>query len=57
MYPDRQSAYCSGIKEGNLYKRGKDDKGFKKRRFVLTRKDHGHTLSYFVKDRDVSKYF
>lgn len=55
IYPDRQSAYCSGIKEGNLYKRGRDDKSFKKRRFVLTRKDNGHTLSYFVKEKDVSE--
>ena len=53
IYPDRQSAYCSGIKEGNLYKRGRDDKSFKKRRFVLTRKDNGHTLSYFVKEKDI----
>lgn len=57
IYPDKQSAYCSGIKEGYLYKRGRDDRNFKKRRFVLARKDTGHTLSYYVKDRDVSTSF
>ena len=55
IYPDRQTAYCSGIKEGYLYKRGRDDKGFKKRRFCLTRKLNGHTLLYFIKEKDVSK--
>ncbi|XP_052069925.1 arf-GAP with dual PH domain-containing protein 1-like isoform X2 [Mytilus californianus] len=54
IYPDRQTAYCSGIKEGFLYKRGRDDKGFKRRRFCLTRKLNGHSLLYFIKEKDTA---
>ena len=45
--------YLSGHKEGYLWKRGKDDKHFKKRRFVLDATEN--TLKYFTKD-DVGIY-
>ena len=45
---DRQVAYCTGYKEGYLMKRGKDDKKFCNRRFVLSQSEN--TLKYYNKD-------
>lgn len=43
-------AYLSGYKEGMLFKKGKDDKAFLKRRFVLDTTEN--TLKYFKKEDD-----
>ena len=50
MDPDKQ-VYLAGFREGYLWKRGKDDKKFQKRRFVLSETDN--TLKYYNKE-DVS---
>lgn len=50
MDPEKQ-AYLAGFREGYLWKRGKDDKKFQRRRFVLSETDN--TLKYYNKD-DVS---
>jgi len=50
--PGGTAHYESGRKDGFLWKRGKDDKQFKKRRFVLNTEEG--TLKYYVKP-DVSK--
>ncbi|KAJ8363502.1 hypothetical protein SKAU_G00123330 [Synaphobranchus kaupii] len=47
-----QQAYCSGFYEGTLWKKGKDNKQFLKRRFILSERDF--TLKYFTRD-DESK--
>ncbi|KAG7491643.1 hypothetical protein MATL_G00005850 [Megalops atlanticus] len=47
-----QHAYSSGFYEGILWKKGKDNKQFLKRRFVLSAKDF--TLKYFTRE-DQSK--
>ncbi|XP_061085100.1 arf-GAP with dual PH domain-containing protein 2-like isoform X2 [Conger conger] len=47
-----QQAYCSGFYEGTLWKKGKDNKQFLKRKFILSEKDF--TLKYFTRD-DASK--
>ncbi|KAL5018750.1 hypothetical protein ScPMuIL_004472 [Solemya velum] len=38
--PDKQTAYCSHIKEGYLMKRGKRDKRFQKRKFILSKSEN-----------------
>ncbi|XP_034400180.1 arf-GAP with dual PH domain-containing protein 2-like isoform X4 [Cyclopterus lumpus] len=45
-YP--QQAYCSDLFESTLWKKGKDNKQFLKRSFLLSRKDF--TLRYFIKE-------
>uniref|UniRef100_A0A3Q3WAA1 ArfGAP with dual PH domains 2 n=1 Tax=Mola mola TaxID=94237 RepID=A0A3Q3WAA1_MOLML len=45
---DLQQAYCSGLFESTLWKKGKDHKQFFKRTFLLSRKDF--TLRYFIKE-------
>lgn len=51
--------YTCNIKEGYLWKKGKDDKAFQKRRFVLDTTEN--TLKYFNKDEvqfiQLLKYF
>ncbi|XP_014674773.1 PREDICTED: arf-GAP with dual PH domain-containing protein 1-like [Priapulus caudatus] len=42
-----------GVKEGYLYKRGKDDHRFQLRRFFLN--EHDYTLRYFVKENKEPK--
>ncbi|KAK3090646.1 hypothetical protein FSP39_013373 [Pinctada imbricata] len=49
--PDKQTSYNSTRKEGVLYKRGRDDKRFHKRKFVLCRETN--RLSYY--SREVSR--
>ena len=43
-----KQSYLSGCKEGHLWKRGKDDKHFQKRRFILDANEN--TLKYYNKD-------
>ncbi|XP_071246432.1 arf-GAP with dual PH domain-containing protein 2-like [Salvelinus alpinus] len=43
-----QQGYCSGLYEGILWKKGKDNKQFLKRRFLLSETDL--TLRYFTKE-------
>ncbi|KAJ8404220.1 hypothetical protein AAFF_G00339930 [Aldrovandia affinis] len=43
-----QQAYSSGLYEGTLWKKGRDNGKFLKRRFVLSERDF--TLSYFTSD-------
>jgi hypothetical protein len=50
MDPEKQ-LYLAGYKEGYLWKRGKDDKKFQRRRFVLSETDN--TLKYYNRE-DVS---
>ena len=50
MDPEKQQ-YLKGFREGYLWKRGKDDKKFNRRRFVLSETEN--TLKYYNKD-DVS---
>ena len=45
MYPDKQVQYSRGKKEGILMKRGKNDRRFKPRRFVISSQDNN--LKYF----------
>ena len=45
--PDKQE-YLKGRKEGYLWKRGKDDRKFQRRRFILDEKDN--QLCYFTKE-------
>ncbi|ELT99981.1 hypothetical protein CAPTEDRAFT_181489 [Capitella teleta] len=47
MDPEKQT-YLAGFKEGYLMKRGKDDKKFQRRRFVLSETDN--TLKYYNKE-------
>uniref|UniRef100_A0A8C4NHR7 Arf-GAP with dual PH domain-containing protein 1 n=1 Tax=Eptatretus burgeri TaxID=7764 RepID=A0A8C4NHR7_EPTBU len=42
-----QEAYSTGYREGNLWKRGRDNGHFQKRKFVLSEKEG--TLKYFIK--------
>ncbi|XP_023647587.1 arf-GAP with dual PH domain-containing protein 2 isoform X3 [Paramormyrops kingsleyae] len=47
-----QRTYAAEVYEGSLWKKGKDNKHFLKRRFLLSQKDF--TLKYFTKeDRDI----
>ncbi|XP_071769017.1 arf-GAP with dual PH domain-containing protein 2-like [Centroberyx gerrardi] len=48
-----QKAYSSDLFESTLWKKGKDNKQFLKRTFLLSQKDF--TLRYFVKDSKVPK--
>lgn len=43
-----QFSYLNGQKEGYLWKRGKDDKHFQRRRFILDAAEN--TLKYFNKE-------
>ena len=51
---DEKQQYLCGHKEGYLWKRGKDDKKYNKRKFVLN--ESANELKYFVKeDSDKAK--
>lgn len=48
IYPDKQVHYSRGKKEGVLMKRGKKDKSFKPRRFIISSQDNN--MKYYNKD-------
>lgn len=49
MYPDKQVQYSRGKKEGVLMKRGKKDKSFRPRRFIISSQDN--SMKYYNKDQ------
>ena len=49
MFPDKQVQYNRGKKEGILMKRGKKDKSFKQRRFVISSQDNN--IKYYNRDQ------
>ncbi|XP_060582697.1 arf-GAP with dual PH domain-containing protein 1-like [Ruditapes philippinarum] len=48
VYPAKQAPYSSNTKEGNLMKKGKHDKKYNPRRFIINSKDN--CLQYFNKE-------
>uniref|UniRef100_A0A8C4NHJ9 Uncharacterized protein n=1 Tax=Eptatretus burgeri TaxID=7764 RepID=A0A8C4NHJ9_EPTBU len=50
-----QEAYSTGYREGNLWKRGRDNGHFQKRKFVLSEKEG--TLKYFIKSDVIVDWF
>ncbi|ESN99342.1 hypothetical protein HELRODRAFT_155972 [Helobdella robusta] len=50
FFGDKKLSYAAGYKEGYLWKKGKDDKHFQKRRFILDTTEN--TLKYFRKEED-----